>query len=443
MDTVTRAAMAAALAEEGGLGIIDRGFRRGDIDPQVREVTAVKRTQHGVIREPYTVRPEEKASDALARMRAVGVGTLVVVDDARRLRGMLTERDLRFVAGLDLLSVAERMTPREQLVVHRGPIDAAGAERFMAAHKIKKLPVVNEHDLLVGLLTAKDLLVDRQHPFRTRDAQGRLCVGAAVGATGDYLERSAELVKAGADVIVIDIAHGHSTVMGRAMEAFRKAFPAVELVCGNIATADGVRFLTERGANGIKVGIGPGGGCTTRLHTSFGVPQVEALVECRLASDGQVPLIADGGVRRDGALTQALLFGGDTVMLGSAFAGTQETPGDTVMKPVVLPETQKTVRVPFKVFRGMASLEAIVDRLDLEDAEAADVAALGAEGMEVSVPARGSVRPVVHDMLKHLCSAISYGGATSLQELKRAFEADPWRFVIPLSASGRRESYDR
>lgn len=443
MDTVTRSAMAVALAEEGGIGIIDRGFRRGDIEPQVREVVAVKRTQHGIITEPYTARPDEPAAEALARMRASGVGTLVVVDARRRLQGILTERDVRFVAGLERLRVADRMTPRERLVVHEGAVDAAAGERLMAEHKIKKLPIVDGAGVLVGLLTAKDLLVDREHPFRTHDAQGRLCVGAAIGATGDYLERAAELVRAGADAIVIDIAHGHSSVMARAMDAFRRAFPDVELVCGNVATAEGVRFLEERGANAIKVGVGPGGGCTTRLHTSFGVPQVEALVDCRLASNGRVPLVADGGVRRDGALAQALLFGGDTVMLGSAFAGTEETPGDTVMKPVLLPERQKTVNVPFKVFRGMASLEAIVDRLDIEDAENADVAALGAEGMEVSVPARGSVRPVVHDMLKHLCSAISYGGANSLEELVRAFRADPHRFVIPLSASSRRESYER
>jgi IMP dehydrogenase len=191
------------------------------------------------------------------------------------------------------------------------------------------------------------------------------------------------------------------------------------------------------------VGIGPGGGCTTRLNTNFGVPQVQALVESRAAAEGRVPLIADGGVRRDGALVQALLFGGDTVMLGGAFAGTIETPGDIVQKPVVIPESHKTVRVPFKVFRGMASLEAIVDRLDVEDLEASDVEALGAEGMEVAVPARGSVRPVIRDMLKHLCSAISYGGARSLGELQEAFRKDPARYVIRLTESGRRESFER
>src|SRR4030095_6872153 len=216
-----------------------------------------------------------------------------------------------------------------------------------------------------------------------------------------------------------------------------------ELVAGNVATADGVRFLIDLGVNGVKVGIGPGGGCTKRPNNNFGVTPVEALVECRAVADGRVPLIADGGIKRDGAVVQALLFGGDTVMLGSALAGTIETPGDTVQKPVVIPESHKALKVPFKVFRGMASLQAIVDRLDVEDAESADVEALGAEGMEISVPARGSVRPITRDMLKHLCSAISYGGAGSLAELREMLARDPSRYVIRLSESGRRESFDR
>jgi IMP dehydrogenase/GMP reductase len=268
-------------------------------------------------------------------------------------------------------------------------------------------------------------------------------VGAAIGAKGDYLERAAELLKAEADVIVIDIAHGHSQVMARAIEAFRKRFGDVELIAGNVATAEGTAFLMERGVNGIKVGIGPGGGCTTRLNTNFGVPQVQALAECRRASGGRVPLVADGGVKRHGALVQALLFGGDTVMLGSMLAGTTETPGEVVQKPVVVPESSKTVRVPFKVFRGMASLEAIVDRLDVEDLDQADVEALGAEGMEISVPVRGSVRPLLRDMLKHLCSAISYSGARSLGEMQAQFRKDPSRYVIRLTESSRRESFDR
>ncbi|HEY1306543.1 MAG TPA: IMP dehydrogenase [Vicinamibacterales bacterium] len=440
MDTITRADMAIAIAEEGGIGIIDRGFRSGDVAPQVREVERVKRRQHGVIADPYTIHPSASLGEALEIMRRTGVGTLVVVDDATRVVGLLTTRDLRFADRQG--TVADRMTPRDRLIVSESGIDSTAAEAAMRTHKIKKLPLVDREGRLMGLVTAKDLLQQKRLPFATRDGHGRLRVGAAIGAKGDYLERAAELLRVGADVIVIDIAHGHSAVMGRAIEAFRRQFGDAELIAGNVATADGTRFLVERGVNGVKVGIGPGGGCTTRLNTNFGVPQVEALVTCQEVA-GRVPLIADGGVRRDGALAQALLFGGDTVMLGSVLAGTIETPGDTVQKPVVIPESHKTVKVPFKVFRGMASLQAIVDRLDVEDAETADVEALGAEGMEVSVPARGSVRPIVRDMLKHLCSAVSYGGANSLAELRQMFQQDPERYVIRLSESARRESFDR
>ena len=441
MDTITRAEMAIAVAEEGGIGIIDRGFRSGDIEPQVREVERVKRRQHGIIVDPYTIKPDAGLTDAAEMMRRTGVGTLVVVDETRRVVGLLTTRDLRFSSNDG--RVRDRMTPREQLILREGVIGSEDAEGVMRAHKIKKLPLVDAGGRLLGLVTAKDLIKQKQLPAATRDAHGRLRVGAAIGAKGDYLERASELLRAGADVIVIDIAHGHSVVMARAVEAFRKQFGDTELIAGNVATAEGVTFLMDRDVDGVKVGIGPGGGCTTRLNTNFGVPQVAALAECRLAAGGRVPLIADGGVKRDGALVQALLFGGDTVMLGSVLAGTIETPGDTVQKPVVIPESHKTVKVPFKVFRGMASLQAIVDRLDVEDSSAADVEALGAEGMEISVPARGSVRPVIRDMLKHLCSAISYGGAASLVELQQKFRDNPERYVIRLTESSRRESFDR
>jgi IMP dehydrogenase len=314
----------------------------------------------------------------------------------------------------------------------------------MIERKIKKLPLVDAAGVLKGLVTAKDLIRQRQRPFATRDSQGRLMVGAAIGATGDYLERAAELVRAGVDVLVIDIAHGHSVVMDRAMAEFRRRFPDVQLIAGNVATTEGTRFLIERGADGVKVGIGPGGGCTTRITTSFGVPQVQALVECRLAVAGSgVPVIADGGIKRHGALAGALLLGGDCAMLGSAFAGTEEAPGEVVHKTVVLPESQKTVKVPFKVLRGMASIEAIRDRLDVEEADTRELEAIGAEGMEISVPARGSARTIVREMMKHLCSSISYGGASTLQELRHLFWANPQNYLIKVSASGRRESYER
>ena len=443
MDTVTRAPMAIVQAEEGGIGIIDRGFRLGDIQPQVREVEKVKRTQHGIIRDPYSIAPSATIDEAAAVMSRSRVGTLVVVDDQRRLAGLLTERDIRFVSGRGL-RVADRMTPADRLVVHRGPLSPESAEHMMVERKIKKLPLVNERGELIGLITSRDLLRQRRLPFATRDDQGRLRVGAAVGATGDYLERAAELIKAGVDVLVIDIAHGHSVVMDRAIGELRARFGGVEMIAGNVGSADGARFLLERGVNGIKVGIGPGGGCTTRMTTSFGVPQAQALVECRLALRGSdVPLIADGGIRRHGALAQALLFGGDCAMLGSAFAGTEEAPGEIVHKSVLLPDAQKPVKVPFKVLRGMASLEAIRDRLDVEDADRVEIDAIGAEGMEVSVPARGSARPIVREMIKHLCSSISYSGADSLRAMRDQFWAEPQRFVIKLSASSRRESYER
>jgi IMP dehydrogenase len=441
MDTVTRSAMAIVLAEEGGIGIIDRGFRAGDIQPQVTEVAAVKRTQHGVIADPHTIEEHRSLADANRLMERTGVGTLVVVNADRRLAGLLTRRDARFVAPDT--PVAERMTPRERLVLHTGAINWPDAERLMVVHKVKKLPLVNADGTVLGLITARDLLKHRQHPFATRDSNGRLRVGAAVGATGDYLERAAEVVRAGADVIVIDIAHGHSQVMAQAIERVRARVGEIELIAGNVATTDGARFLMERGVNGIKVGIGPGGGCTTRLNTNFGIPQVEALVQCRLAVGDRVPLIADGGVKRHGSIILAMLFGGDSVMLGSAFAGTLETPGDVVLKPVFMPESQKLGQVPFKVFRGMASVGAVRDRLDLEEAGTREVEAIGAEGLEVSVPARGSARTVIHDMLKHLCSAVSYGGATGLRELQQTFWSNPERYLVRLSEAARVESFQR
>ena len=442
MDTVTRAPMAIVQAEEGGIGIIDRGFRNGDIEPQVREVAKVKRMQHIIIRDPYSVTPETPLADAVALMRRRRAGTLVVIDASRTLKGLLTERDVRFVNTREG-TVSSRMTPVDALITGQGELTLKVAEDLMVQRKVKKLPLVDKNGTLIGLITAKDIHRQERLPFATRDAHGRLMVGAAIGATGDFIERAVELLKAHVDVIVIDIAHGHSIVMGKAIDTFKQSFPDVELVAGNVATAEGVRFLAERGVNGVKVGIGPGGGCTTRLTTSFGVPQLQALYESRVGAGDKVPLIADGGIKRHGAILEALLFGGDTVMLGSMFAGTEETPGEVVQKSVVLPDQQRSVKVPFKVLRGMASIQAIRDRLDVEDDDVVDMESIGAEGTEVSVPARGSVRPIIHDILKHLCSSISYGGAGSLAELKKAFREDPMRYLIKLSSSAKRESYER
>ena len=424
MDTVTRAPMAIVMAEEGGIGIIDRGFRPGDIEPQVKEVQVVKRTQHGVVRDPYTIVPDATVAEAAAAMLRSKVGTLVVVDGARKLVGLLTERDLRFLTD-STARVSTRMTPRDRLILHEGELPLADAERIMVERKVKKLPLVAPDGTLIGLVTSRDLVRQRRLPFATRDDLGRLRVAAAIGARADYVERAAELLRTGADVLVIDIAHGHSAVMERALGAVRRRFPDADIIAGNVATAEGARFLAERGASAVKVGIGPGGGCTTRITTSFGVPQLQAIVACRAAAGDEVPIIADG------------------VMLGSAFAGTQESPGEIVQKSVLLPDSQRPVKVPFKVLRGMASIEAIKDRLDVEDADVIDLQALGAEGMEVSVPLRGSARSVFQEMMRHLCSSISYGGADSLADLRARFDSDPTRYVIRLSAAARRESYER
>ena len=260
---------------------------------------------------------------------------------------------------------------------------------------------------LLGLITAKDLLSTVLIRSRPAIHAGRLRVGRD-WRDGDYLERAAEVLR-GADVLSSTSARALAHD-GRAIEEVRKRCGDVELIAGNVATEEGARFLAERGVNAVKVGIGPGGGCTTRLATNFGVPQVEAIVRCRQALGEEVPLIADGGVRRDGSLAAALLFGGDAVMLGSAFAGTIETPGDEVLKSVFMPESQKLVQVPFKVFRGMASVGAIRDRLDLEEAEPRELRHWAPKDSS-SACRPGSVRAVIHDMLKHLCSAVSYGGA--------------------------------
>ena len=422
--------------------MIDRGFKVWDIESQVREVEIVKRTQHGVITDPYTISVSASLAEAVAAMDRSRVGTLVVVDGHCKLKGLLTQRDVRFVADA-AHGVAARMTPLEEVVVHVGSLSIGEAERIMIERKIKKLPLVDEQGVLTGLITATDIMKQKRLPFATRDAHGRLRVGAAIGAKSDDLERAADLIRAGVDVLVIDIAHGHSVVMEHALTEFRRRFGDFELIAGNVATSEGGCFLAERGVNGIKVGVGPGGGCTTRISTSFGVPQLQALVECSTVVAGRIPIIADGGARRDGSVIEALLFGGDCVMLGSAFAGPLETPGEMIRKSVVLPESQKVVKVPFKVLRGMASLDAIKDRLDVEDADILDLQAIGAEGLEISVPARGSARPIIKEMTQHLCSAISYGGAESLAELKRLFRSRPERYLIKLSATARRESYER
>ena len=439
MDTVTEAPMAIAVAQQGGIGVIHKNL---PIELQRDEVDKVKRSESGMIVDPVTMTPDRKIREAMAVMERYKISGVPVIAEQGRLVGILTNRDLRFETRLDL-PISEVMTKENLITVPVGTT-LREAEGILQRYRVEKLLVVDDNYHLKGLITVKDIQKAIKYPNAAKDQLGRLRCAAAIGATGDFLERAAELVKARVDVLAIDTAHGHSSRVIEAVKLVKRRFPELQLIAGNVGTAEGTRFLLDLGVNGIKVGIGPGGGCTTRMTTSFGVPQAQALVECRIeAGDSGVPLIADGGIRRHGALAMALMFGGDCAMLGSAFAGTEEAPGEVVHKSVVLPESQKTVKVPFKVLRGMASLEAIRDRLDVEDADQVELDAIGAEGMEISVPARGSARSIVRDMIKHLCSSISYGGAESLRDLREKFWRDPDRYLIKLSASSRRESYDR
>jgi IMP dehydrogenase len=353
------------------------------------------------------------------------------------LAGLLSNRDLPWSAAQDDRPVEEFMTPAARLVTGPPDISIEEAERRMFAHRVEKLPLVDGAGRIHGLITKKDILVARQRPHSSQDARGRLLVGAAIGARGDFLERAAELLQAGADVLLIDIAHAHSEVMRRAVESVRARFGAVQLVCGNVATAEGAEFLRDLGADAIKVGVGPGRGCRTRLETGAGVPQLQAIREAWCAVEDQVPIIADGGVREDKDLFLALVAGASAVMLGSMLSGTDEAPGQLIEDPGT---GQKR-----KIYRGMTSPQAVFRALyDDEEPDAVEAALeVPAEGQEMQVPYRGSVVGILRRIRGHLRSAVSYGGSPSLAQLRDKVLPDPLRYLVPLSAASRAESYDR
>jgi IMP dehydrogenase len=307
----------------------------------------------------------------------------------------------------------------------------------MFDHRIEKLPLIDEDRHIRGLITKKDIILSRQRPYSSRDEKGRLLVGAAIGARGDFLERAAELIRAEVDVVLIDIAHGHTEIMRQAVESFRQQFGAVELICGNVGTTEGARFLRDLGADAIKVGIGPGRGCRTRLETAAGVPQVQALREAWCAVEESVPIIADGGVRNDKDIFLALVCGASSVMLGSALSGTDEAPGHVIENPAT--------RQKSKIYRGMTSPQAVFETLyDTDDSEAVEAALdVPAEGQEVQIPYQGSVVDILQRVRGHLRSAVSYGGGNTLAEVRAQVVSDPLRFLISLSPAARRESYER
>ncbi len=435
MDSVTHYDLARLMAEYGSMGFIHRG---DDIGTQANEVRKVKRDQHGIIRDPYTIAPNCTLGEAKTMMRQLGIGALLVVNDAKSLLGIITKRNIKLRGFSD--KVRKRMTPFKEMIVHGGndlPIDEA--KEMLAENEIEQIPLIDKKRKILGLITARDIIKRQKMPYATRDKEGRLMVGAAIGATGDYLERAAELVKVGVDAIIIDIAHGDSIVMERAVEAFRNKFDDFELIAGNVATFGGAERLIEMGIDGVKVGIGPGRGCITRISTGFGVPQLQAVYECYRAAKGKVPIIADGGVRQDKDLVLSYLFGAQSVMLGSAFAGTHETPGEIVNRWSQIPEIKEPVLVPVKVYRGMASLSAIKARSEEEiEEEVTNV-----EGIEVVYPLKGSAKVPLSRMMNNIRSAISYGGAKSLNELREKFLENPEQYIVHQSGASKIESYER
>lgn len=406
MDTVTEAPMAIAMATGGGLGVIHRFLK---IDEQVAEVAKVKRAENIIIEEPYVIGPEQTLEAARAMMRENSVGGLLVVDAARKLLGIITERDIQFHQDGGL-PVRKLMTSK--LVTAKPGVTMEKAREILRDGKIEKLPLVDAKGVLQGLITAKDLKMKKLHPDASTDAKGRLLVGAAVGVVGDYMERCAELLKAGADLVVVDVAHGHADHVVSAVQALKKRWPKAELVAGNVATYEGARDLARAGADGVKVGVGPGSICSTRIVSGSGVPQLTAVLDCaRLARETGVPITADGGIRESGDIAKALAAGASCVMLGSLLAGTDESPGLVVMR-----DGQR-----FKMYRGMASLTATLsrkrkDRGEEEDLDPIEAAEIVPEGVESLAPYRGPVLDIIRQLHGGLRSGMSYSGARTLPE---------------------------
>jgi IMP dehydrogenase len=436
MDSVTGARMAKTLALEGGIGFVHRAMT---IEAQARSVGKVKRSYGYVVEQPLSLPRDATIREARDFTRKHNI-TGILIEQTRGsnvLAGLLSNRDMPWDPAFDESRIEDFMTPAARLVTGRPGIAAEDAERLLFERRLEKLPLVDDQGRIRGLVTKKDISLARQRPASSKDGKGRLLVGAAIGARGDFLERGAELVKAGVDALLIDIAHGHSEVMRTAVEAVRRQLGAVELICGNVGTREGALFLKELGADAVKVGIGPGRGCRTRLETAAGVPQLQALREAWCAVEESVPIIADGGVRDDKDIFLALACGASTVMLGSMLSGTDEAPGHVIVDPAT--------REKRKIYRGMTSPQAVFEALyDDESPEAAVVALdVPAEGQEMQVPYKGSVVDILHRVRGHLRSAVSYAGGRTLAEVRTRVVADPLRYLVPLSESSRRESYER
>ena len=410
MDTVTEASMAIAIAREGGIGVIHKNMT---IEEQARQVAIVKRAENGMIYDPVTIRRGSTVKDALDMMHDYHIGGIPVVDDENHLVGIVTNRDLRFERHMDK-KIDEVMTS-ENLVTTHIQTDLIAAASILQENKIEKLPVVDNENHLVGLITYKDITKAKDKPMACKDAKGRLRVAAGVGVTVDTLDRAKALVEAGADAIVIDTAHGHSKGVVEKLHEVKAAFPNVDVVVGNVATGAAAKYLVENGADGVKVGIGPGSICTTRVVAGVGVPQLSAVYDVYSALQGTgVPLIADGGLRYSGDVVKALAAGGSCVMIGSLVAGTEESPGDTIIF-----NGRK-----FKSYRGMGSLEAMEQKNGSKDryfqSDTKDVKKLVPEGIAGRVPYKGTVQEVIYQLIGGLRSGMGYCGAATIQNLHNA-----------------------
>ncbi|WP_299679815.1 IMP dehydrogenase [uncultured Dokdonia sp.] len=423
MDTVTESRMAIAIAQEGGIGVLHKNMT---IEQQAMKVRKVKRAESGMIIDPVTLPLTSIVSDAKNAMREHSIGGIPIVDDEGKLLGIVTNRDLRFEKNNDR-PVAEVMTS-ENLVTAKEGTSLAQAEEILQDHKIEKLPVVKDGNILVGLITFRDITKLTLKPNANKDSYGRLRVAAAIGVTGDAVERAGALVKAGVDAIVIDTAHGHTKGVVAVLKDVKAAYPNLDCVVGNIATGEAAKYLVEAGADAVKVGIGPGSICTTRVVAGVGFPQFSAVLECAAAIKGSgVPVIADGGIRYTGDIPKAIAAGADCVMLGSLLAGTKESPGETIIY-----EGRK-----FKSYRGMGSVEAMKkgskDRYfqDVED----DIKKLVPEGIVGRVPYKGELNESIHQFVGGLRAGMGYCGAGTIDALK-----ENGRFV-KITASGINESH--
>lgn len=411
MDTITESGMAIALAREGGIGIIHRFMTIGD---QVDEVLRVKRSESVMIEQPYTIKDDMKVHDAKKMMREYGVSGLLVETEDRTLDGIITNRDIIFEKNMER-KVAELMT--KNVITAKYGTTMEQAKEILHKHRIEKLPVVDDKKRIVGLITSKDIMKMDQYPFASKDKKGRLLVGAAVGVKGDFLERTEALLDAGADTIIVDIAHGHSDNAINTVNMIKKAFPNCELIAGNVATGEGARDLITAGVDAVKVGVGSGSICITRVVTGSGVPQLTAVTESvKVSREYDIPVISDGGIRTSGDTTKALAAGASSVMVGSMFGGTDESPGKTLVK-----NGKK-----FKMYRGMASFYASLGRKYREEGlqvvDSDDLNDYVPEGVEAMVPYKGSVVEIIRQLVGGLRSGLSYCGAKTISEMQNNAE---------------------